>query len=157
VRGDADPEAIGPTVLASVYAKLGWRMSAVVWWSKRCIGPTVAAWAQVTPWIEPGTQFVGASRGPGEGRPRRSCSGAAHGGPLTAFLAAARRLVRNQPRRRRQARNAAPATIAKPTRPASKSTIGPGVPTGVAIAGPQSKAAANKASQRAIFISPTGS
>jgi hypothetical protein len=58
VRGGADPEAIRASELASVYAKLGWRMSAVAWWSKRCSGPTVAAWAQVTPWIERGTQFV---------------------------------------------------------------------------------------------------
>jgi hypothetical protein len=26
--------------------------------SKRCSGPAVAAWAQVTPWIERGSQFV---------------------------------------------------------------------------------------------------
>jgi hypothetical protein len=58
VRGGHDPEAIRPSELASAYAKLGWRMSSVVWWSKRCSGPTVAAWAQVTPWIERGTQFV---------------------------------------------------------------------------------------------------
>ena len=58
VRGGADPEAIRPGELASAYDKLGWRMSPVVWWSKRCSGPTVAAWAQVTPWIERGTQFV---------------------------------------------------------------------------------------------------
>ena len=55
VRGGADPEAIRASELAAVYAKLGWRMSPVVWWSKRCSGPTVAAWAQVTPWIERGT------------------------------------------------------------------------------------------------------
>jgi hypothetical protein len=36
----------------------GWRMSAVAWRTKRCSGPSVAAWAQVTPWIERGTQFV---------------------------------------------------------------------------------------------------
>jgi hypothetical protein len=58
VRGGADPEAIRPSELASAYAKLGWRMSAVAWWTKRCSGPTVAAWAQVTPRIERGTQFV---------------------------------------------------------------------------------------------------
>ena len=58
VRGGFDPEAIRASELAAVYAKLGWRMSPVVWWSKRCLGPTVAAWAQVTPWIERGTQFV---------------------------------------------------------------------------------------------------
>ena len=58
VRGGADPGAIRASELASVYAKLGWRMSAVAWWTKRCSGPTVAAWAQVTPWIERGTQFV---------------------------------------------------------------------------------------------------
>jgi hypothetical protein len=62
VRGGHDPEAIRASELASVCAKLGWRMSAVAWWSKRCSGPTVAAWAQVTPWIERGTQFVAWSR-----------------------------------------------------------------------------------------------
>jgi hypothetical protein len=54
----ADPEAICSGELASVYAKLGWRMSPVAWWPKRCSRPTVAAWAQVTPWIDHGTQFV---------------------------------------------------------------------------------------------------
>jgi hypothetical protein len=41
VRAGHDPEAIRPSELASAYAKLGWRMSAVAWWSKRCSGPTV--------------------------------------------------------------------------------------------------------------------
>jgi hypothetical protein len=58
VHSGADPEAIRPSELASAYAELGWRMSAVAWWTKRCSGPTVAAWAQVTPWIERGAQFV---------------------------------------------------------------------------------------------------
>jgi hypothetical protein len=58
VRGGADPEAIRPDELASAYAKLGWKMSAVDWWSKRLSGQTVAAWARTTPWIERGTQFV---------------------------------------------------------------------------------------------------
>ena len=58
MRGGADPEALRASELASVYAKLGWRRSAVAWWTKRCAGPTVAAWTQVAPWIERGTQFV---------------------------------------------------------------------------------------------------
>jgi hypothetical protein len=36
VRDGGDPEAIRPGELVSAYAKLGWRMSAVAWWSKRC-------------------------------------------------------------------------------------------------------------------------
>jgi hypothetical protein len=43
VRGGADPEAIRASELASVYTKLGWRMSVVAWWPKRCSGPTMAA------------------------------------------------------------------------------------------------------------------
>jgi hypothetical protein len=35
VHGGADPEAIRPSELVTVYAKLGWRMSALEWWSKR--------------------------------------------------------------------------------------------------------------------------
>jgi hypothetical protein len=58
VRGGSDPEAIRASELASAYAKLGWRMLAVARWTKRCSGPTVAAWAQVAPWIERGSQFV---------------------------------------------------------------------------------------------------
>ena len=64
VRGGADPEAIRPDELASAYAKLGWKMSAVDWWSKRLSGQTVAAWARTTPWIERGTQFVALVEGP---------------------------------------------------------------------------------------------
>ena len=58
VRGGADPEAMRPGELAAAFDKLGWRMSPVAWWTKRCSGPAVAAWAQVTPWTERGTQFV---------------------------------------------------------------------------------------------------
>jgi hypothetical protein len=58
VRGGADPEAIRPTELAAVYAKLGRRMSTVAWWSRRLTGPTVATWWRSTPGIERGAQFV---------------------------------------------------------------------------------------------------
>jgi hypothetical protein len=58
VRGGADPEAIRPGELASAFDKLGWCMSPVAWWTKPCSGLTVTAWAQVTPWIERGTQFA---------------------------------------------------------------------------------------------------
>jgi hypothetical protein len=68
VRGGDDPAAIRPSELVSVYLKLGWRMSAVAWWTKRCSGPTVAAWGQVTPGIERGTQFVALVEDPARDR-----------------------------------------------------------------------------------------
>jgi hypothetical protein len=44
-------------------------MSAVAWWSKRCAGPTVAAWARITPGDKPGDQFVALV----ESETRRGC------------------------------------------------------------------------------------